>query len=1172
MEASQEMEEYFWKIEEETKRNYLVAEQARKNNLDPEKKVDIPLAKNMAERVEGLISSIAPQLMNSGMTRKIKELEQEYDLLDWRVAFKIAEDVAKGKFCQFKSKEEAMEVGIRVGFAYLTLGIVSAPLEGFVGLKIKKRKDGGEYFSIYYAGPVRGAGGTAAATSVILADYVRTAMGYQAYDPDENEINRYVTELRDYHERVTNLQYFPSEEEIRFLTNHLPVEITGDPTEKFDVSNYKDLPRIETNRIRGGMCLVMAEGVAQKSPKIWKRLSKWGKELGLEWGFLQEFLDLQKSVKAKKKKKDETNEKISPNYTYISDLVAGRPVLTHPLACGGFRLRYGRSRTSGFSSTCLHPMTLFILNKYIAIGTQLKMERPGKATAITVCDSIEGPIIKLKNSSVLKLRGTVEPKEVLEQIEEILYLGDILISYGDFSENGHKLVPAGYCEEWWIQELEKTMVESFGSIDLEKLSEIVGEEKEKLEIFWKDLTKKPEWETVLKISKTMKVPLHPYYTYFWRAIDLEQFQDLLNWLVNSEIKKDEKYIKIILPLKDSSSAKRALELIGVPHLVVSNEYAVIEKHEAQAIYEILKLGNVEKIKEKVGGSKDVLEAINKLSDLLVRDKAGTFIGARMGRPEKSKMRKLIGSPQVLFPVGQEGDRLRSFQAALEAGKIYADFPLFFCESCQKKTIYGSCENCNNETKKIYFCQFCGETDKEKCQKAQHESFRKHDIAIKYYFDKALEKLEMTTYPDLIKGVRGTSNKDHIIENLTKGVLRAKHDIYVNKDGTTRYDMTELPLTHFKPIEIETSVERLRELGYKKDIHGKDLVSEEQVLEIKPQDVILPGEGFLEEPAKKVLFRVTKFIDELLEKFYGLRPYYNLKSEKDLAGHLVVGLAPHISAGLVGRIIGFSGSQGCYAHPLWHAGLRRDCDGDENCVMMLMDCLLNFSRQFLPDTRGTRTMDSPLVLTSRLIPSEVDDQSHGLDIAWNYPLNLYEAALEYKNPWDIPVEQIKNRLGTEKQYEKMGFTHPTSNINSGVRCSAYKTIPTMEDKLKGQMDLAVKIRAVKTNDVARLVIEKHFLKDIKGNLRKFSMQQFRCVKCNEKFRRPPLSGVCPCGGKILFTISEGSIVKYLEPSLSLARQFDVGPYLRQTLDLLKDRIEGLFGKEKERQEGLGAWFG
>ena len=124
-----------------------------------------------------------------------------------------------------------------------------------------------------------------------------------------------------------------------------------------------------------------------------------------------------------------------------------------------------------------------------------------------------------------------------------------------------------------------------------------------------------------------------------------------------------------------------------------------------------------------------------------------------------------------------------------------------------------------------------------------------------------------------------------------------------------------------------------------------------------------------------------------------------------------------------------------------------------------------------------------------------------------------------------------------------------------------------------MVLAEKITAVEPGQVAQLVIEKHFLKDIKGNLRKFSTQQFRCVKCNKKYRRPPLIGKCiSCGGKIILTISEGSIIKYLEPTLSLATKYEVSPYLVQTLEFLNKQIESVLGREKERQEGLGKWFG
>jgi DNA polymerase II large subunit len=121
---------------------------------------------------------------------------------------------------------------------------------------------------------------------------------------------------------------------------------------------------------------------------------------------------------------------------------------------------------------------------------------------------------------------------------------------------------------------------------------------------------------------------------------------------------------------------------------------------------------------------------------------------------------------------------------------------------------------------------------------------------------------------------------------------------------------------------------------------------------------------------------------------------------------------------------------------------------------------------------------------------------------------------------------------------------------------------------------VKLRACNESDVARLVIEKHFLRDTKGNLRKFTQQEYRCVSCNEKYRRPPLVGHCTaCNkGRIVFTISEGSVIKYLEPSISLARKYGVKGYLQQDLDLLQRKVDDLFGKDAERQEGLGKWFG
>jgi DNA polymerase II large subunit len=1177
---TQEIKDYFQSIEKEIDRCYTFANEIRKKGLDPEDKVDIPLAKNMAERVTNLISIAASQLadkkVNTKITQRIQELEKKYSLLDWRVALKIAEEVAKEKFCKFESKIEAMEIGIRVGFAYLTLGIVSAPLEGFTKLKIKKRKDGKEYFALQFAGPIRGAGGTGAAVSSIIGDYIRVKMGYCKYDPEEKEINRWVSEIHDYHDRVTNLQYHPSDEEIRYLASHIPVEIDGDPTEKFEVSNYKDIPRIETNRIRGGFCLVLAEGLAQKAPKIWKKLSQWGKDFDLEWDFLKDFLELQKTIKAREKISHSADkEKIKPNYTYISDLVAGRPILTYPLAAGGFRLRYGRTRVSGFTAAALNPATQFILNNYIAIGTQLKMERPSKGVSVSVCDSIEGPIVRLKDQSVVQINSASQAKELNSEIEKILFLGDILSDYGDFSEFGHVLVPAGYCPEWWIQELEKAVVDTFGSLDLNKLSKLSDLDAHNLKNFFTNpLFVFPTPLEAIKLSEEMNIPLHPVYTYHWKLINKEDLLLLKEWLLQGSLKKDiHTFLKIILPLNNKTKkAKKILENIGFPHLVINKESVVIEAKECVILANCFNFENQEDIKNLDLTSfqdTNALDIINKISKIKIRDKSGTFIGARMGRPEKAKQRKMTGSPHVMFPVGQEGDRLRSFQSALKAGKIRSNFPFFFCQQCQKETIYSICENCDRKTIQRYFCRFCGPLNEKKCKHGDASKHKIQDLDINHYFTSALKKLQMRIFPDLIKGVRGTSSKNRIPEHLAKGILRAKNNIYVNKDGTTRYDSTEQPITHFKPKEINTSPEKLKQLGYQKDIHGNELIEEEQVLELKPQDVILPGHNSLEDSAQQVLFQVAQFIDELLVKFYHAQPFYNLNSPKDLIGHLIIGLAPHTSAGLVGRIIGFSQTQSFLAHPLYHAGMRRDCDGDEAAAMLIMDAFLNFSRQYLPESRGGRTMDAPLVLTTLLNPSEVDDQVHGLCTAWKYPLDFYQAAKEYKNPWDIKIDQLKDHLGKLSQYHNFGFTHPVENLNYGVQCSAYKTLPTMEEKLKGQMDIAQKIRAVDKEDVAKLIIEKHFLKDIRGNLRKFSSQQFRCTKCNEKYRRPPLNSRCSkCHTNLIFTISEGSIVKYLEHSLNLAKEHDFSPYLKQSLEIVQENIHLIFGKEKEKQVGLG----
>ncbi len=1158
--ASEKMQEYFYEIDNKIKICYEAASNARKKNYDPSNKVDIPLASNMAERVEGLISIAAAQIKNSGLSRRIEELEKEYGNQEWRIAFIIALEVAEEKFCKFKDKLEAMEVALRVGLSYLTNGVVSSPLEGFLKLELKKRIDGsGEYFCLHFGGPIRSAGTTATCVFVALCDYVRMKMGYLPYDATQDEINRTFAELEYYHERVTNLQYFPSKTEADFMTKNLPVQIAGDPSENIDVPNYRDLPRVDTNKIRNGFCLVFGEGLCQKAAKFWGKFSKWNREFGMEhWKFLEEFVKIQKELRARGRAKKSASSRVVPDYNYIKDLVAGRPVLGYPMSLGTFRARLGRARTTGLSDDAIHPASMVMLDGFVAYGTQLKTERPGKSTVISSCDSIEGPIVKLKNGDVIFVESEEEAKKIVKDAEEILFLGDILINYGYFLDRGHVLAPVGYCEEIWCLELEKN----------------AGERREEFSDFIAHPEKKLGFHESYNLSREFKIPLHPRFTYHWNDISAEQLGILAEWLTFAAIKEE----KIILPISNGDyKKKRILELIGVPHKNASGEYIVIENEWALAFRAALgfldSAYDPEKIKREIKDDESIVQNLSRASGIEIRDKSGLYIGSRMGRPEKAKMRKMTGSPHSLFPVGTEGGRLRCFQSALEKGKVTAEFPIYFCNECKSETAYPMCHKCDGACSPAYFCRECDDRTGE-CAKRKHNpvSYKKIQLPVKEYFDSAFRKIGKKNYPELIKGVRGTSNKEHIPEHLAKGILRALNNIYVNKDGTTRYDMTEMSLTHFKPKEIGTGIKKLKELGYTNDVYGNELANEEQILELRCQDLVLPScPESKDEGADYVLSRIANFVDDLLEYLYGMPRFYNLKSREDLVGHLVVGLSPHTAAGIVGRIIGFSKTQGMLANPLFHSFMRRDSDGDESCVMLLMDALLNFSPKLLSNHRGA-TQDEPLVLTSRILPAEVDDMVFNMDICWRYPLELYEACTNYKNPNEIKIKTLRSEIGEPGQYEGWGFTHDTNNLNNSVRCSVYKTLPTMQEKVEKQMFLCEKLRAVDAADVARLVVERHFLRDIKGNLRKFSQQEFRCVSCNEKFRRPPIKGMClKCNGRIIFTINEGGITKYLNPCLSLAEKYALPPYLVQTLDLLKQRIEMVFGKEKDRQEALGKWF-
>ena len=1096
--------DYFDRLERDTHHLYDIANEARSKGLDVETTTEVPLAKDLAERVEGLVGP-------EGVAQRIKELEKDMDRES--VAFEIAAEIASSKFELTGEKakwneEQRCDQGLRTALAILTEGVVAAPLEGISQVKIKENFDGTKYIGVYFAGPIRSAGGTAAALAVLLGDKIRQAINIDAFKPIDEEIERYVEEVELYESEVTNLQYSPTPEEVRFAANHIPVEVSGEQTDQVEVS-HRDLERVETNNIRGGALLAMVEGVIQKSKKI----KKIAKKLGLDWDWLEEY------SKPKTESSDSDGDSdIASEPKYIQDIIGGRPILGYPSEKGAFRLRYGRSRNTGLATMGVHPATMALL-EFLAVGTQLKIEYPGKGNCVVPVDSIEGPVVKLKNGDVLKLDSVKQAREVKKDVVEILFLGDMLVAFGEFLRNNQPLYPSGWCEEWWIQLLMR--------------SENFDKDNNDLDLGRLEYDYIPSVEA-FKLSKDYNIPLHPKYTYCYNDVTINDLNELIDLIEASKstYNKDEG-IKL-----DLSYQKRVLEVIGVPHIVRDGKI-IIDKDHSYALMVTLS--------KRLPQKESTIEAVNEVSPVEIKNKAPAYIGTRVGRPEKSKERLMRPAPHGLFPIGNFGGSRRLVATAAKRGSIKIDLSRRKCTNpeCGISSFGSLCPKCGYPT--------------------EMTSPSQKTIPLASMLKKASDNVKVRRV-DEFKGVMGMISESKLPEPLEKGILRAKNEVFTFKDGTIRHDSTDLPLTHFIPKEIGVTVEKLLEMGYEHDCYGNPIENEDQIIELKVQDIVISDN------CGEYLLRTAQFIDDELVRFYDMEAFYNVKEKSDLIGHLVAGLAPHTSAGVLGRIVGFTKALGCYAHPYFHSAKRRNCDSDEDAVMLLLDALINFSKSYLPNTRGG-SMDAPLVLSSRIDPEEIDDESHNLDIFERFPVEFYEKTYSPLKPAEVLeyIDNVEKHLGTPEQYEGLMFSHHTSNIHAGPTVCLYKRLPSMREKVEAQISLAETIRAVDQRGVVEKVLSSHFLPDIMGNSRAFSKQKVRCTKCGAKYRRMPLTGKCRCGSNLTLSVSKGSVTKYLEISQELVNRYPVSHYLKQRLEIQEYGIKSLFESDKSKQSSLDVFF-
>jgi DNA polymerase II large subunit len=1110
-----------------------VATAARAKGYDPEKFVEIKAAPDVASRVEGIleVAGLAEMIKAraANKSRQALAFEMVKAICDW--------DRMKGK-----TREEILTLAIRVGLSILTEGVVVASTEGIQRTEIHRNQDGSEYAAILFAGPIRGAGGTSAALTVAMADYARKVLGIGSYRATQTEVERYLEEIQIYDFRVARLQYMPGEDDIRHIVENCEVCVDGVPTEQIEVSVNRNLRRLDkdgkeepvTNKVRGGIGLVVCEGIAQKAKSVLKHT----KNAGLDWSWLNSVIKADKPGSGT----GESQEKAST--AFLQDLVAGRPILAYPGMSGSFRLRYGRSRFTGIAAKGFNPATMVILGEFIAVGTQLRIEKPGKGCVAAPVDSIEGPFVKLGDGRAFRINDPKDAWALKDKVVKIIAVGDILVTYGDFKKSNTPMQPSSYVEEYW----EAQLVAAGGG----------------------EMPKTLSFREALSFSDRYNVPMHPRYTYDYADVGADDLDDLRNRIAGGKIDPaepslfDVKSVEMV-KVVGGKDITQAVERLCIAHRE-ADESITIEGDDAQSIIASLGLSEGEMVSLKTAAktieNNSGLEFANANAPFKIM-KRSTRIGARIGRPEKAKERLMKPAPNVLFPIGENGGKERNISKAYEGAKkkfrnsgIEIEVGRYRCAKGGELVYIAHCLKHGCDAKIEYVCKSCGSKSQSgicgSCgAKTSPSDIRNIDIIGE--MDAASKRLSLPM-PKSLKGVKGLSSSRKSAESLEKGILRASLGVHIFKDGTSRFDAMNMPITHFYPKEVGVPVGKLRSMGYTKDYKGNELVSDDQLLEMMHQDIVVNRDGAAH------MLKVSKFVDELLVRYYEMEPYYRASTIDDMVGHLVITLAPHTSAGVLGRIVGFTDAHVGLSHPYVVSARRRNCDGDEDTMMLLLDALVNFSRSYLPSSVGG-SMDAPLTLTLNIDPSEVDDEVHDMEVVESYGLEFYQAAEKRVPPVEVKLELVKDRLGTGREYSRLWFTHLSGPeaMNDSPKGSTYTKLNTMSEKIAAQFRLTDMLQCVDRPNAAKNLIMSHFIPDLIGNMHSFSRQGFRCIACNAKYRRVPLVGKCTrCAGKIVLTISKSSIEKYLEVATDLADRYKLEPYIRQRIALIREEIKDVFG--------------
>jgi len=742
---------------------------------------------------------------------------------------------------------------------------------------------------------------------------------------------------------------------------------------------------------------------------------------------------------------------------------------------GGFRMRYERSGIIPPNIVAFHPMINHLLEGRLSYNSRVIINGEKRARGILFIENIEPPVVKLYSGDVLRLENNNVP---MSEIKETLFLGDAVV----FSKNNIK--SRIYTEIEWFNDVKR----SFNEIEVynEEVNRIAKEIISKNKLI-------PSFQEAFLLSKYYKIPLHPRYQYFLQYLSISQIIKLRNAIkgYNLDSKKE---------IVFDNSAKETLEEALVPHKYEGKEL-IVDNDDALALFYILR---PDRRLEKTTIFATVLDFLKFLSGLTFMNKVSTTsnVCIRFSSSYKEKRER----PHVIFPLGGfydiENDITRY-------DTVYAEVANLYCENCQSFSPSRSCIYCNSPTKLIYYCENCQSFSPNKiCDQCGREGKTHHlrSIPIKRYLEREAKRLALQPLQPF-KGVKSLRAETKIPEPIGKGIIRQYYAITIDDDSTVRYKSSDVCLVKVRPSDINVSIEDLRKLGYEEDIFGRPLVSNDQQIYLKPFDVIIPKD------LAKELINVMKYMDELLLRYYGDRPFFKVETLNDLLGHLIVSTSSHTSLGTILRIIGFTNDGTCYVNPLV-LKLKKAKSGAKSFYSLLLDVLVNSS------------------LT--LIPKEEYD---------GYPIFLQ------------PV------LHGNTHFKNVFYHNQFINFKKLI---TYKDeAKSIDSRINFQLQLIRKIRNLMQDDSIILIIMKNIYPSLIDLVKEVTSQKFICSNCGMVLRRAPLLKECPNCRKELKPqkpiSSYKTVIHNLKPLLDKVTNTQV----KEKINLLIECIESILYVKKQR---------